>query len=224
MTYPYVKGEVETMALLGAGHSIARLGDGELKIIYGAGYVREPPNLRLGTELFNVLNRPAKGVLVGIPTLDPKGPKAVSWERHRTRFEGVIKRDGLFVSAFITRPDSAPWIETPEFLESMLRLWNAKRVALVCEKGSKLLKVVHRTAATMKHIEAPSHGAYAHIDAFEATLLKARPDVALLSVGPTATCLANRLGAHGVQALDLGSVGGMLARLMKHRGKVAAPC
>jgi hypothetical protein len=38
--------------------------------------------------------------------------------------------------------------------------------------------------------------------------------VALLSCGPTATCLANRLARRGIQGVDMGSVGGMLVRLM----------
>jgi hypothetical protein len=42
--------------------------------------------------------------------------------------------------------------------------------------------------------------------------------VTVLSVGPTATVLANRLAARGIQALDLGSAGGFLLRLLTGAG------
>jgi hypothetical protein len=73
--YPTVAGEFETVGALLKGHSIARFGDGELKLAYAKEYLREPANDKLAAELRGSLEAPAPGCLVGIPTLDPNGPK-----------------------------------------------------------------------------------------------------------------------------------------------------
>lgn len=215
--WPEVLGEFETVRLMGRGHSIARFGDGEMKIIYGSGYVREKPNLSLSTELFDTLKAQQDGLLVGIPTLDPRSPKIDNWRRHEERFRKILPPHRRFVSAFITRPDSAPWIRTQEYLALMLSCWAGKRVTIVCEKGSKLLPLVRATAGSMRHLSCPSHGAYARIALLGIDVIKSKPDVCILSCGPTATCLARRLHGRGVQTLDLGSAGGFLLALLEGR-------
>ena len=48
-----------------------------------------------------------------------------------------------------------------------------------------------------------------------ARVLAHAPDIVILSAGPTASCLANRLARAGVQAVDLGSAGGFLLKLLE---------
>lgn len=215
LAWPEVLGELETVRSMAAGSSIARFGDGELKMIYGSGYVREKPNLSLSSELFATLCAKEDGLLIGIPTLDPRGPKIDNWRRHEQRFLKVLPTDRRFASAFITRPDSAPWIRTPEFLEALLSCWAGKRTTIICEKDSKLLRVVRRTAGKLTHLSCPSHSAYRHIGTFALRVRETHPDVAILSCGPTATCLARRLHGRGIQALDLGSSGQFLLELLE---------
>ena len=221
MNYPQVADEFETMRRVADGASLARFGDGELKMIYGSSYVRQEGSLKIATELFNVLNHPAPGCLVGIPTMDERGPKFANWQRHRERFENVIQRAGPFYSAFVTRPDSAPWIECGDYLELCLSVWRGKRVTLISEAGSKLRTVLARTARMVEWVECPSSGCYAVIKNLQGEVKRARGQLVVLSCGVTATALANRLTARGVHALDFGSVGGMLARLLE---KETATC
>src|SRR5689334_5478065 len=114
--YPPVAGEFETVAKLLEGYSIARFGDGEFKLIDGQGYFREPANEKLSAELLEVLQRPAANCLVAIPTMDPRGAKYDGWIRHQARFARIIVSVSSalsvvkYYSAFVTRPDSAPWI------------------------------------------------------------------------------------------------------------------
>lgn len=201
------------MRLVAQGKSLARFGDGELKMMFGASYVRQQGSLALATELFNVLNHPAEDCLVGIPTMDPRGPKYESWSRHRERFERVIQRAGPFYSAFVTRPDSAPWIETQEYFQLVQSVWAGKKVVLLSEPTNKLLPVINRTAAALTAIECPSHECYPLIAKFERQILSLKPQLAVLACGVTATCLANRLAGHGLHTLDFGSAGGMMVRL-----------
>src|SRR5689334_4909417 len=181
------------------------------------GYFREPANKRLGGELLKVLRRPALNCLVGIPTMDRAGSKYANWMRHRDRFAKLLNAKLKYYSAFITRPDSAPWINTIEFALAIERLWHGKRVAVLCERDNSILKVVRLSAYRCKHIGCPHREAYKEIDRIENEIIAAKPDVALLSCGPTATCLANRLAARGIQAVDIGSAGGYLLKLLLPR-------
>jgi hypothetical protein len=211
--YPRVKGEFDTVRALLKGRSIARFGDGELKILDGRGYIREPANGDLTEELREVAAEP--NGLIGIPTMDPAGPKFENWQRHESRFLRYFKRrDGRrYYSAFITRPDSAADnIESAEYFDLLSQLWGGKDAVVLSEASSKVLTCV-KSMATVVHIECPRHRAYSFIDDFERAIVRIKPSIALLSCGPTATCLAHRLAGQGIQAIDIGSVGGMLARL-----------
>ena len=213
MNYPKVVGEFETVRKLLEGYSISRFGDGEFKMADGKGYVREDPNPRIARELSSILVAPSETCLVGIPTMDKSGPKFSSWARHEKRFAGMLSESMTYYSAFISRPDSAPWIMVREFAELMQELWAGKKAVVICEPDNSLLRVVGKAARKVEHIECPSSGSYAHIADFRKAVLKAKPDIALLSVGPTATCLAHRL-SNRVQAIDLGSAGGFLRKLL----------
>ena len=214
--YPHVLGEFETVERLLTGKSIARFGDGELKILSGVGYSREPRNGRLTAEMRMLVASPAKDCLIGIPTMNPAGPKYANWQRHEERFCQFFEDgDGHeYVSAFITRPDSAAdRLESFEYFSLISKLWARERVVVLSEPSSKLLACVKATnGAGAIHVECPSQQAYSVINELEQAIIDAEPDVALLSCGPTATCLANRLAARGIQGLDLGSIGGLLMR------------
>lgn len=213
--FPIVRNEFQTIGALKDGNSIARFGDGELKIAFGAGYAREPANQALTDELLDVLKYPSHGCLVGVPTFDASGPKIQNWERHRLRFAAVLHRDKTYYSAFISRPDSAPWINTRYYAESVAALWSGKRAAVVCEQKGSMLKTVRLHASTAVQVECPHERAYAEIDEIEAACVGLNPDIIVMSAGPTATCLANRFTARGIQAIDLGSAGGFLHKLLR---------
>lgn len=215
MTWPQVHNEFATIAKLREGYSIARFGDGELKCMDGAGYIREDPNKALAAELRHVLRNPHPKCLRGIPTMDPRSPKFNSWRKHIKRFERFMRRRGEYYSAFISRPDSAPWIRTREYAQGFAALWAGKRVAVVCEESNGLFRALRLTPpAEMVHLPCPRHGAYDHIADFENAVAAYQPDIAILACGVTATCLANRLAKRRIQAIDFGSGGSFLAKLL----------
>lgn len=219
--YPRVKDEFATVDELLRGKSIARFGDGELKCAHGQGYVREPGSEQLAAELMRILREPHPNCLVGVPTMAKKGPKYLNWKRHRDRFAKVLNPQVQYYSAFITRPDSAPWINNIEFAEKIESLWRGNNVVVVSERKNSILAAVKMSAHSLDHIVCPHQEAYAMIDELEADILslgRYYRDVVLLSCGPTATCLAHRLSAQGVQAIDIGSAGGFLGKLLRNRG------
>lgn len=209
-----VLGEFETIDRVVAGASLSRFGDGELKIIYGAGYSREPENNELTQALRETFWTPNANCLIGIPTMDPAGPKYENWTRHQRRFEAILRPEQVYVSAFVTRPDSAPWIDSRDYAERVQRIWAGKRAVVLCEKSGSMIKTVQRAAGRAWHLSCPRHRAFKWIDRMEAKILGLEPEVAILSCGPTASILANRLAGKGVQAVDLGSAGGFLGRLL----------
>lgn len=215
MSWPLVQDEFRTIKMLQQGYSIARFGDGEFKMMDGAGYVREPPNKKLAAELRHVLRSPAPKCLRGIPTFDTRSPKYETWSKHIDRFSRLLRKTrGPFYSAFISRPDSAPWIRNKEYALSVEQLWAGKKVAVLCEKTGSAIRAVEARTCSATHIECPSHEAYKLIDAFEAQIAHIRPEIAILSCGMTATCLANRLARRGIQAIDFGSGGSFIAKLL----------
>ena len=189
-------------------------GDGEFKVARGAGYVREAPNPAFARELREILVHPHSNCLVAIPGTNRASPKWNNWTARQPSMLPYLSPDVTYYSSWISRPDSAPWISTLEYAESVERLWRGRTVALVCEPTNTLLPVVMASARTVHHIPCVSHGAYAHLDAYAHAVLQSGADVAMLSHGVSATCLAHRLTQQGIQALDLGSIGGVLARML----------
>ena len=213
-TYPAVHDEHTTIAKLAEGYSLSRHGDGEVKLAHGGEYVREKANMQLATELQAILAHPDHRCLVAIPTLNKLSPKYNNWVGRAGRFLPLLSEHVTYYSAFCSRPDSAPWIANQDYAQSVQKLWEGKKVALLSEQSSKLVTVVPHAARKTVHIPCVSHGAYAHIDEYERALVRGNPDIVILSCGPTASCLAHRLACRDIQALDLGSIGGMLARLL----------
>ena len=212
LKYPQVKDEFETIAELFLGRSMARFGDGELKLVAGGHAAREPANPNLASELSEILHAPTRDCIVGIPTMDPRGPKYSTWSKHIHRFGPLLSPSVEYYSAFISRPDSAPWIESFEFCDRLRGLWAGKRVVVVCERKGSIFRAVRPDAGHISHVECPTHRSYERIEWLMNQALRAAPELVVLSAGPAATCMANRLARAGVQALDLGSAGKFLYR------------
>lgn len=206
--------EYATVAKLHAGWSLSRFGDGELKVCDGYGYRREPPCRWLAAELRQILGTPHDRLLVGIPTLNPEGPKYANWLRHAPRFLKYLSADMQYGSAFVSRADSAPGVEHPAFAKQMIALWAGRDTVIVCEPDNKLLPVVQVFARHTMLIPCPHVQASAYIATYEQQICALNPEVVVLSHGVSATVLAYRLSCRGIQALDCGSMGAMLQRLI----------
>lgn len=209
MHYPSVFDEHVTLDEVLKGKSIARFGDGEFKIAKGGSCVSQISNPKLAEELSQILLAKDAQCLIGIPTMDPKGPKIRNWERYKHIYPRQLSPKKQYYSAFITRPDSAPWINTEEFFDKIQSLWVGKAVALVgCEERSLSTKFLIETgAATVFHVRCPRRDAYAQIDEIEQACLRSGMSRVILCAGPTATCLAMRLSRKAMHAVDLGHIG-----------------
>lgn len=223
--YPTVIGESDTLDLVLAGKSIARYGDGEFKICLGGAAKAQEADSRLRKKLTRALIDSGE-CLIGIPNIrdvlarHTVGQKQDFWARFMSMKSLLVNRQ--YVSAFITRPDSAPWIDTPEYWRRIESLWLGRDVTLV--RGSSksltaddLIGAKHVTEIVTAGKIQPD-GRVWHRDAFseyESLLNRiGTPERVLLCLGPCATALAVDLCARGVHAIDLGHVGMFLR---KHR-------
>ena len=206
-----VKGELETLEAVLSGKSIARYGDGELNNLEGKKCVPQLMMPGLAEELREVMTSKNDACLVGIPYVDSRMPpeKQASWKHYLPRFEPFKRQKKQYYSAFITRPDSAPWIATKEYFDKVNSLWKDKEVTLVWGGYRSLYPdFLRKTGAVKVHSVIVSYeDAYAQIDDIERRVMATGSKTILLCAGPTATCLAHRLSLRGVQAIDLGHIG-----------------
>lgn len=205
--YPTVLSEEETIERVLAGQSLARYGDGELKLMLGRDCVSQSVNKDLAAEMRRIISGKTKA-LVGIPTLDPRNSKYNNWLKLAPKFELLTKPDKLYGSAFVTRPDNAPWINTEKFFDQIESLWSGKRVTLVCNGVRSLSKeFLEARGARVDWVECPYRDAYPSINNILAQVLCRDNERVILCAGPTATCLAERLAQEGRHAIDLGHIG-----------------
>lgn len=203
MTWPTVLTEFDTLLNAVAGTSIGRYGDGELKCAYGRGYRSQEPDERLAAELRAGLLTKSSKFLPCIPTMRPDVSNAPFWEKHRNRFEPLLNPNKVYGSAFVGRSDMAPWIEADPYRELLRKLWRGKRAVVVGHAQTKATRVAD-DAREVVHVACPKTNAYRMIDELERVTIDHRPDVVIMSCGPTATVLAARLARAGIHAVDLG--------------------
>jgi hypothetical protein len=215
--YPKVLSEWETIyKALRQGLSLSRFGDGEIRLAVG------PPAKPSKTQghvpgLQNELSRMLRGKthsLVCLPRISPTLPLYDKlWSKFLQPKWTKIIEPAEYGSSFITRPESAPEIDDPKYWDMISRLWAGRRVTLVIgapDAAGKHYSLIEDDLIEAQHvtvIEGPERDAYAEIDHLDREIGPQRDRVVLLCLGATATCLAERCAARGVQALDLGHIG-----------------
>lgn len=213
--YPHVIGEVQTLRAVVAGASISRYGDGEFKMCRDHGIKSQEPHRELSKRLRGILKE-SGDCLVGIPNLWSETPKASFWQKHAKYADEL--GDRTYYSSFITRPDSAPWINTPEYWALLETLWVGQAVTVVRGSGKSLTADDLDGAGVITEIIAPRQHAFAAYDSIVARIVAGKPTRVLLGLGPTATVLAVDLCARGIHAIDLGHVAMFLRKF--RRGEV----
>lgn len=204
--YPRVLSELDTLRRVVAGESLARFGDGEFKMcrIDGGSIKSEVGGLDLSARLRGIL-RDSGDCLVAIPDLHASGPKAERWLTFWGAAEYLGDRE--YGSAFVSRPDSAPWIDTVDYWDLMARLWRGQAITLVrgSDKSFTKERLEADGAGPVTEILAPRINAWGLYPELLAKI--GRPERAILCLGPTATVMAVDLCAKGVHAIDLGHAG-----------------
>lgn len=218
-TYPKVIDENATLDAVLAGNSLTRFGDGEFRLAMGgARNVSQVAHPELRRELCEILVTKQKFCLVAIPDMNPQSPKWWFWGKYVNLYPRMLDERITYYSQFITRPDSAPHIDVPEFYDRMENLWRDQEVVLV--RGSERSLVEGRppmSSAKKTHVVmCARRDAYQEIDRVEAEVLALNTKRVLLCAGAMATVLTYRLAKRGLHAIDLGHIG-YLWRLYERR-------
>lgn len=209
MRYPEVLSEQRTLELVLSGRSLARYGDGEFNLCRARNAKAQAFDPSLQARLQMGL-RDSGECLIGIPNLQSNTPKADFWQKY-AGFASYLG-DQPYGSAFVTRPDSAPWIDTPEYWALVESLWIGQDITLVRGGRHGLTAADLVGASRVREVIAPAVNAWT--DYHDLLELVGRPSRVLLCLGPTATVMARDLSAYGVHAIDLGHIG---LFLRKHR-------
>lgn len=210
--YPKVMTEAETLAAVNEGLGLCRYGDGEIKIAMGKDAKSQRGDPSLAKALRRILLDPPGNCLVCIPNVRSKTPKAEFWEQYgEPRITRLYDLHRVYGSSFITRPDSAPWIDKPAYWSAMMDCWADRDVVLVRGSSKSLTKADLVLAKSVHEIVVSRQHAWADYGELLASLIGEKRRV-ILCLGATATVLAWELAAYGVQALDLGHVGMFLRK------------
>lgn len=210
MRYPHVRPEAETLRRVLSGASLARYGDGEFKHCQGKPNVSQAHDPALTVRLREILID-SGSCMVGIPNLNVDAvaqmtpQKATFWSGfvHAAAF---LSETRIYASAFITRPDSAPWIDTPEYWDLIEQTWRHQDLTLVRGSAKGLQAEDLVDAGRLTEILCPRQHAYADYASILARVKATRPTRVLICLGPTATVLAVDLAAAGIHAIDLGHI------------------
>jgi len=210
--YPNVIDERQTLDMVLAGQSMSRYGDGELKLALGHSAKSQDFHPELCEKLRVILKSRSKECLVCIPNVMSTTPKHVFWGQYAApKYTNLYDPTWIYGSSFVSRPDSAPWIDTPPYWEKVRSLWRGLDVVLVRGGGKSLLPERMPGAASVEEVIAPVRHAYVEYNALVARLRPEKRRV-ILCLGATATVLAWELARAGVHAIDLGHMGMFLRR------------
>lgn len=229
--YPVVMTEDTTLDWVLSGGSIARVGDQELSIALGpfldnkGGGKTQHFTDAMSIEMRRLLGG-AKNVgnmLICIPNIfaerqsvntSPKQDDWLKWAgRQYTQFYDFRC---VYGSSFITRTDSAPWIDRSEYWYRMRSIWAGKDVTLVWggPESSSLHPDNLKAARSVRSIIGPVRDAYNWIDELEREIGN-DTRVIMICLGAAATCLAVRLAKKGIHAVDLGHLGRFMPKRFK---------
>lgn len=205
--FPKVLTEEETLDRILAGRSCSRFGDGELRCATGGQAVSQRADVHLQGELVSILRGPTHS-LVCLPHFN-YGPRVQNWQKYGTTKHVRYMKQAEYGSAFITRPDNAPNIQTPEYWAKVRTLWAGKDVTLVVgsDYGS-LNESMLRDTLSLKVVVGARRDAYSDVRQLEeqiGTPPSFHPII--LCLGAAATVLAERLARKGCWAIDFGHVG-----------------
>lgn len=209
MTYPPVMTEVDTLAAVVGGRSLARYGDGEFNLCRGQAAKAQAPDAVLQARLRAIL-KDSGDCLVGLPNVRSATPKAAFWRKYETAADLLDYRG--YASSFITRPDSAPWINTPGYWLALESLWVGQDVTLVRGNERSLVAADLTGARSVTEVIGPTVNAWGQYGPMFRSAFASPAERVLLCLGPTATVLAVDLAAHGRHAIDLGHVGMFLRK------------
>lgn len=223
---PKIMSDVETIKyIIEHECSIARYGDGELDLMYGASIKFQTADKSLKKRLRQIArDRKNENCLICIPNLLVSQKKldemliekdAKWWGKHLIATRGLWHRNfrgSLYGDSLLTRFYAQLKNKTRagDYVKLLKQIWEGADIVIVEGQGSKLGvgNDLFSNAKSIKRILCPSKNAFFKYSEIFDTVVKntSESDLIVLALGPTATVLSYDLSKADRRALDLGHV------------------
>ncbi len=202
--------------------SIARFGDGELRVIFNEGNGFQDPNQELGQRLKEILFTQESKCLICLPRsmvalngLNFKAKRfwASLMYEYRDRLKELFKDkkrtfgDSLFTRFYMDRVDK---VTSQNQIEKIMTIWEGRELLIVEGETSRLgvgNELFSKVRSIRRILCPPTNAFSAYDQILEATKRQANKEtLILIALGMTATVLAYDLSLSGFQALDIGHI------------------
>lgn len=220
--FPKVATIDETLdEIINNNKSIARFGDGEIRLINNENISFQQPNEELSKRLREILNSDDENILIGLPDVFSFKDINKSVRQRKLFYKKeivlkydsykVIKNDKKYYNANISRPylEYKDKSNTESIFNKLKTIWNNKDIIIVEGEGSRLGigNDLFDNVKSISRILCPVRDAF---DKYDVILNKckefSKDKLFIIALGPTATVLAYDLAKEGFQALDMGHV------------------
>ena len=211
----------ETLKEILSGKSIARFGDGELKLIMGMGLGNrgnnneyQVYNERLSKRLKEIIKSPTKSCVIAINSFYDKstditfsGQNFSYWENFWLKFwkklKSIYRKEYTYGCSHISRVT----LFKENDIKDIKKIWDNKKVLFVVGNGSYFVyeKKLFDNVKNAKMMVVAGKSSFDKYDSIlEKIMTFDKQYLILLSLGPCATVLAYDLSKEGYQALDIG--------------------
>lgn len=218
---PQVADVEETIRTIRDGHcSIARFGDGEIKLVAGKDISFQKATPLAVRKLRETLHSDADGLMIAVADIFGDRSRYTDkanryWKKHLTRYRRVwykyLRKGKQYYNASVTRQYIA--LRNPEESDNIFRMfkqiWADKDVVFIEGEKSRLGvgNDLFDGAKSVRRILGPSTQAFSRYEDLLDAACKLDKDVLfLLALGPCATALAHDLHLRGYQAVDVGHI------------------
>lgn len=189
--------------------SIARYGDGENKLIanpyFNIGFQKN--NVRLSDQLKDVLLHPAKNLMIGQPSKLFNDSHIRLWNDSFYELKYILAKTEAteYISTHITRPMFFH-LYGEHGVQMWRNIWQDQNITIVTCEGSRfdLIPELFDNIKSSKVIYTKAKNAFSDIDNLINKLEVDDGDLILVSLGPTASILANEMAKRGKWILDVG--------------------
>lgn len=210
--------------LCNSDKSIARFGDGEIRLIFGTGVHFQKYDEKLSQKLKTTLVSSFDNLFIGLPDfyaslMDANMVVKNAVRRFYGKYTPLIlpmlnEKQVYAYSAFTFPYINVGFNNNKEYYETRYnkfrRIWDNKDIVIVSgdKVFDKIKYNIYDNAKSIEYIKAPSINAFSKYDELLSEIkTKEKSKLIILILGPTATAMAHDLAQLGYRALDLGHLG-----------------
>lgn len=218
---PEVASVEETIdTIIDTGCSVARFGDGEIKLVAGKDISFQDNSDFIKRKMREVLSSDIDGLMIGIADVFDNSERYEDerqeyWKKHLSQYRSVwyryLIKGKKYYNASITRQyiGLRNKNESHDIFEHLKKIWDGKDIVIIEGEFSRLGfgNDLFDNARSIERILGPSRQAFSKYDEILTEAKKTdRNKLILLALGPAATCLAYDLHKLGYQAVDIGHI------------------